>query len=488
MPESPAMVPSSVSLSPGGEVPLVVDLDGTLVKTDLLVESILALLRRNFFYLLIMPFWLLRGKAYLKRQISRRITLNIQALPYHGEFLAYLKAEQARGRPLVLATGSEERIARRVADHLGIFNQVLATLGDLNFSPSQKRERLVREWGEKGFDYAGNAWGDLGVWASARRAILVNTPGGLRRRAARVVEIERDFNGPGSRWKAYLRALRPSQWLKNLLVFVPLIMVQRYDDPGLVARAFLAFLSFGLCASSVYLVNDLVDLSADRRHPTKRKRPFAGGELPLFWGVASAPVLLGLGLLAGLLLPRLFLGMLLLYWAMNLAYSFSFKSLILADVVLLACLYTMRIMAGAASVGLWPSSWLLAFSTFLFFSLALVKRYDELGVMRRAEGDKARVRGYRVIDMELLASLGGGSGYVAVLVLALYISSGTAGVLYSRAYLLWFLCPLLLYWISYVWLIAHRGGMEDDPLVFTLRNWASRIVLILGAAILLLAR
>jgi len=488
MPESPAVVPSSVSFSTGAEVPLVVDLDGTLVKTDLLVESFLALVRRNLFYLLVMPFWLLRGRAFLKREISRRITLDVRVLPYHGEFLAYLKTEHARGRPLILATGTEEGIAHRVADHLGIFSKVLATQGDLNFSPGQKRERLVREWGEKGFDYAGNTWGDLGVWASARKAILVNAPGNLSRRAARVVEIEQAFNHRGTRLKPYLQGLRPTQWLKNLLVFVPLILVQRYDDPGWLARAFLAFLSFGLCASSVYLVNDLVDLAADRRHPRKRKRPFAAGELPLLWGLASAPVLLGLGLLTGLLLPRLFLGMLLLYWAMNVAYSFSFKSLILADVILLACLYTMRIMAGAAAVSLWPSSWLLAFSTFLFFSLALVKRYDELGVMRRAEGDKARVRGYRVIDMELLASLGGGSGYVAVLVLAIYISSGTAGVLYSRAYLLWFLCPLLLYWISYVWLIAHRGGMEDDPLVFTLRNWPSRVVLILGAAILLLAR
>ena len=488
MPENYAVVPSSSSLPLTAAVPLAVDLDGTLVKTDLMAESLLALLRQNPFYLLVIFFWLLRGRAYLKREISRRTTLNIPILPYHGEFLAYLKTQHAQGRPLILATGSEERIARQVADHLGIFTKILATFGDQNLSPRRKREWLVREFGEKGFDYAADTRGDLAVWASARRAILVNPSDGLSRRAARLAEIERVFTRRESRLRAYLRALRPSQWLKNLLVFVPLIMVQRYADPASLSMAFLAFLSFGLCASSVYLVNDLVDLPAARRHPLKRKRSFAAGDLPLVWGLASAPVLLGSGLLLGLLLPRPFLGMLLLYFVMNLAYSFSFKRLILVDVILLACLYTMRIMAGAAAVYLWPSSWLLAFSTFLFFSLALVKRYAELGVMRRAEGDKARVRGYRVVDMELLASLGGGSGYVAVLVLAIYISSGTAGILYSRAYLLWFLCPLLLYWISYVWLMAHRGGMEDDPLVFTLRNRASRIVLILGAVILLFAR
>jgi 4-hydroxybenzoate polyprenyltransferase len=488
MPENHARVQSSSSLPSAAAVPLAVDLDGTLVKTDLLVESLFALIRQNLSYLLIIPYWLLRGRAFLKREISRRITLDTHALPYNGEFLAFLKAQHAQGRSLILATGSEERIARQVADHLGIFSKVLATLGDLNLSPRRKREWLVRELGEKGFDYAGNARGDLTVWSSARRAILVDPPEYLSSRAARVAEIERVFTPRGSRLRSYLRALRPSQWMKNLLVFVPLIMVHRYADPGLLVKAFLAFLSFGLCASSVYLINDLVDLPADRRHPLKRKRPLAAGEIPLLWGLASAPVLLGLGVLVSLLLPRLFLGMVLLYWVMNLGYSFSFKRLILADVILLACLYTMRIMAGGASIALWPSSWLLAFSTFLFFSLALVKRYTELGVMRRAEGDKARVRGYRVIDMELLASLGGGSGYVAVLVLAIYISSGTAGILYSRSYLLWFLCPLLLYWISYVWLIAHRGGMEDDPLVFTIRNWPSRVVMILGAVILLLAR
>ena len=488
MPDNHAVAQSSSSLRSATTVPLAVDLDGTLIKTDLLVESFLALVRRNPLYLLVLPFWLLRGRAFLKREISRRITLDIHTLPYHGEFLEYLKAQHAEGRSLILATGSEERIARQVADHLGIFSKVLATVGEVNLSPPRKREWLVRELGEKGFDYAGNAQGDLIVWSSARRAILVDSSENLSRQAARVAEIERTFPHGGRRVRSYLRALRPSQWLKNLLVFVPLIMVQGYYDLGLLAKAFLAFLSFGLCASSVYLVNDLIDLPLDRRHPHKRNRPFAAGELPLFWGMTSVPVLLGLALLVGLLLPRLFLGMLLLYWVMNLAYSLSFKRLILADVILLACLYTMRIMAGGASIALWPSSWLLAFSTFLFFSLALVKRYTELGVMRRAEGDKARVRGYRVIDMELLASLGGGSGYVAVLVLAIYISSGTAGILYSRAYLLWFLCPLLLYWISYVWLIAHRGGMGDDPLVFTIQNQASRIVMILGAVILLLAR
>jgi 4-hydroxybenzoate polyprenyltransferase len=255
----------------------------------------------------------------------------------------------------------------------------------------------------------------------------------------------------------------------------------------LLGKASLAFLAFGLCASSVYLINDLADLPSDRQHPRKRERPFAAGEISLVWGLASVPVLLGLSLLLCLFLPPLFLAVLLLYFLLNLGYSFTLKRVAVLDVIILAGLYTMRIMAGAAAVDIWPSSWLLAFSTFLFFSLALVKRYAELVMMRGLKGETTQVRGYQTIDMELLASMGGGSGYVAVLVLAIYISSGAAEILYTKDALLWLLCPLLLYWISYVWLVAHRGRMHDDPLLFTLKDPVSRIVILLAAVIILLA-
>jgi 4-hydroxybenzoate polyprenyltransferase len=281
--------------------------------------------------------------------------------------------------------------------------------------------------------------------------------------------------------------LRLHQWLKNLLVFVPIVMAHRFYEPDLLIKSFLAFLAFGLCASSVYLLNDLVDLTADRHHPRKRERPFAAGELSVFWGLASTPFLLGLSFLVSLALPFPFLGMLVIYYVLNLIYSFYLKGIVLLDVIVLAGLYTMRVMAGSASITVWPSAWLLAFSTFLFLSLALVKRYAELVTME-AETGYVQVRGYQIIDKELLASLGSGSGYVAVLVLALYISSGVAEIHYTRHHLIWLLCPLLLYWISYVWLIAHRGAMHDDPLVFTIKDRASRIVILLAAVVLLLAK
>jgi 4-hydroxybenzoate polyprenyltransferase len=422
----------------------------------------------------------------LKQQISQRATLDASLLPYNQELLNYLRAQRDQGRRLILATGANESIARGVADYLQLFDTILASDGTTNLSAQRKRDRLVREFGEKGFDYAGNGRRDLVVWSSARKAIVVSSTRSLPDSAARVAEIERVFAGRENWLKPFMKALRLHQWLKNLLVFVPLVMAHRLLELDLLVKALLSFLAFGLCASSVYLLNDLVDLPADRHHPRKRQRPFAAGELPLLWGLISIPLLLGLSLLVGFFLPLPFLGMLAIYYVLTLAYTFYLKRVALLDVIVLAGLYTLRLMAGSASVMIWPSAWLLAFSMNLFLSLALVKRYAELVTMG-AETGMIQVRGYQIIDKELLASFGAGSGYVAVLVLALYISSGVAEVHYTRHQLIWLLCPLVHYWISYVWLIAHRGRMHDDPLVFTARDWVSRIVILLGVAIWVLA-
>ncbi|HAM51773.1 MAG TPA: UbiA family prenyltransferase [Nitrospiraceae bacterium] len=468
--------------------PLVVDLDGTLVNTDLSAESFWALIARNALCIFAVLFWLCKGRAHLKRQISQRATVDVRRLPYHHEFLDYLKEQHSRGRRIVLATANDEQIAHQVADYLQLFDMILASNGTINLSGRHKRDRLVAEFGEKHFDYAGDSKSDLAVWYSSHRAILVNPTSRLSRKAARVAEIERVFKRRETWLKPYVQALRFHQWIKNLLVFVPLVLAHRFLELDLLANGFLAFLAFGLCASSVYLINDMVDLPADRCHPQKRLRPFAAGKLSLLWGLGSSPLLLTLSFCVCLALPTVFLGMLAIYYGLNLAYSLYLKKIVMLDVVLLAGLHTMRIMAGSASVAIWPSPWLLAFSTFLFLSLALVKRYGELVIMSAHGGETVRVRGYQGIDKELLASMGCGSGYVAVLVLAIYMASGSAELLYSRPQFLWLLCPLLLYWISYVWLIAHRGGMHDDPLTFTVRDRSSRVVLLLVVVTLMLAK
>ena len=467
--------------------PLVVDLDGTLVKTDLLVESLLALLKQDILALFLVPWWLLRGRAYLKRQVSRRVSLNVRVLPYNHELLAYLRAERVRGRRLILATAADERIARQVNAHLQLFDHVLASDGSINLLGRRKRDRLIAEFGERNFDYAGNARGDMPVWSSARTAILVDASPWVSRLAAGVTGVEPVFHGERHCLKTYLRALRLTHWLKNLLVFVPLVLAHRFVDPVLVGKACLAFLAFGLCASSVYLMNDLADLTSDRLHPRKKHRPFAAGDLSLLSGLASIPVLLVISGLVSRFLPGIFLWMLALYVVLNVAYSLCLKRIALLDVIVLAGLYTMRLMAGSAAVGIWPSSWLLAFSTFLFLSLALVKRYDELVTMNAEPGKNVEVRGYLVGDKALLAAMGCGSGYVAVLILAMYISSGVAEIHYTRQHLFWLICPLLLYWISYMWLTAHRNKMPDDPLMFTLTDRVSRVVFLLAVLILTIA-
>ncbi len=306
-------------------------------------------------------------------------------------------------------------------------------------------------------------------------------------RVAYVAQTERVFEDRIKPPFRYLEALRPRHWLKNLLVFVPLFAAHRVLEVALLGKAVLMFLAFGCFASSGYLFNDLLDLSADRRHPQKRLRPFAAGDIPLSYARTMIPVLFGLGCILGWLLSPLCLGVLLTYFVLSVTYSLYMKKVVLLDVIVLAGLYTIRIIAGSAAVGIWPSYWLSAFSTFLFLSLALVKRYGELVIMRIVEGENAKARGYEIDDAELLAAMGISSGYLAVLVLALYITSGTAQVLYGQHELMWFLCPLLLYWISHVWLITHRGRVHDDPLVFATRDRTSRILILLMLATALLA-
>ncbi len=466
---------------------LAVDLDGTLVKTDLLLESALALLKRRPHYLFMLPVWLLKGRAYLKHQIARRVSLNVCALPYRNDLLDYLKTQHAEGRTIALATAGDIQTARQVADHVKLFDLIFASDGITNLSGESKRARLVHEFGEKGFDYAGNDRRDLVVWSSARKAILVNPTRLVSSRIARVAQVDRVFENRRRGLVDHLASFRPQHWLKNILLFVPLVAAHRFNDIDLLGKVLLAFLTFGCFASAGYLFNDLLDLSEDRLHPQRRFRPFAAGDLPLSYGLAMIPVLVGLGCLIGMLVSWLFLCVSLIYLALSVTYSLYVKTVVLLDVIVLAGLYTMRILAGSAAIAIWPSHWLLAFSTFVFFSLALVKRYSELVVMRTVSGDGVKARGYELSDGELLAAMGIASGYLAVLILALYINSGPARILYGRYELMWFLCPLMFYWISHIWLIAHRGKMPDDPLVFAVTDRTSRILGLLMLAIAVLA-
>jgi 4-hydroxybenzoate polyprenyltransferase/phosphoserine phosphatase len=450
--------------------PLCVDLDGTLVRSDLLIEAVFALLKLNPLYVFLLPLWLLRGKAAIKQRIADRVELEVTLLPYNQPLLEWLRQQKAQGRPLILATASNTKYAEQVGFHLGLFDEVLASDSETNLSGTRKRDRLVAAFGERGFDYAGNDAVDLPIWAKAGGAILVDTPPVVAQRAGAVTEVAQVFTSRRPGWRDYVKAVRVHQWLKNLLVFVPLVMAHQVTDFTLLLQAVLAFVGFGLCASSVYVLNDLLDLESDRKHPSKCRRAFAAGTIPIQHGLLLIPLLLSAAFALALLLPPWFLAALSVYYAVTLAYSLRLKRVILIDVLVLAGLYTLRVIAGGAATGLGPSFWLLAFSMFLFLSLALVKRYSELLLVQAQEQEIAAGRGYQVVDLETLAHFGVASGYASVLVLALYIDSAAVDTLYRYPEVLWLICPLFLYWISRVWLLTRRDMMHEDPILFAIED------------------
>jgi len=471
--------------------PLVVDLDGTLTRSDLLYESVCGLLKKNILYGFMLPVWLMRGKAAMKQEIADRVDVDVELLPWNTEFVDYLKDQKEAGRRLILATASNEKYAQQVADYHGIFDDVIASGGDgQNASGSNKVERVKALLGDEAFDYAGNSAVDLKVWEHAENAVLVDAAPGLEKQALEIVNVERVFDNRQSQFRMFLKAMRGHQWLKNLLLFVPAMLAREIADPSVFLNVCLAFVSFSLCASSVYLLNDLFDLSSDRQHPRKCKRPFAAGNLSLATGLIGVVVLLVVAFGIAFFLPWSFFFVLLDYYILTMAYSIVLKRAMFIDVLVLAALYTMRLIAGAAAAEVEASFWLLAFSMFTFLSLALIKRYSELLVKASQGDDRVAGRAYRFVDLESLSQMGAASGYAAVLVLALYIDSDEVSATYHHPEALWLFCPMMLYWISRLWILTRRGEMHDDPVVFTIRDrrthWLGLIaVLVMAAAVLI---
>ncbi len=472
-----------------GKIPLCVDLDGTLIKTDLLWESLLALLKQRPLSILLLPFWLLKGRAYFKHEIARRVTLDVTTLPYQQDLLAFLFSERESGRELALATASHVTFAQAVAAHLGLFDgRVYGSDARVNLKGARKVSLLVERYGARRFAYAGNSTADLPVWAEAHEAIVVNASSGLVRRAQALAPVSRVFSAPVSWLRLLAKALRVHQWAKNVLVFIPVVASHQIADKTLLIQAGLAFLSFSFSASSVYILNDCLDLASDRRHPRKKNRPFASGGLSIPFGLLLALSCLLVGVLLAVMLPPLYLLVLAGYLVLTTGYSFYLKQFVLVDVIVLAQLYTVRIYGGGAATGVVPSHWLLTFSLFLFLSLALVKRFTELRLMSQAEGTAWHGRGYWVSDLEHISNIGSASGLLAVLVLALYISSKEVLLLYSHSEVLWLVCPVMLYWITRVWMLAYRNRMDDDPVVFAVRDPKSYVMAAMIGAILFLAK
>ena len=464
--------------------PLCVDLDGTLVKSDTLVDSLLVLLRAHPRSFLQTFRWVLDGKAALKAQVGRVVSLDVAHLPYNRPLLTFLEQEHAQGRRIYLATGADAKLARKIAAHIGLFDGVLASDGDKNLTGDHKLDGLRAEFGEDGFDYIGNADPDLLLLQHAGEAMLANPHASLHTKLkSRKISIGRLFEDRASRRKAFLKAIRLHQWAKNVLIFVPLLLAHALKVP-LILHAILAFFCFSLCASATYVVNDLLDIEADRRHPKKHSRPFAAGDLQVSTGVAIVLVFLVAALAGALFLPIGFLGWLGLYLVVTLSYSLALKRIVLVDVILLSGLYTVRMLAGGAATNTDISTWLAGFSVFLFFSLAMVKRFSELQNLRERGSMPSNGRGYLVSDLEQLRSFGTASAYAAVVVFSLYISGSNVTALYAHPIRMWLIVPLMLLWISRVWLLASRGEMNEDPVIFAVTD---RMSLLIGLAVVAIA-
>lgn len=466
---------------------IAVDLDGTLTLTDTLHESVVLLVRDNPISLFMLPFWLAQGKAALKAKIADRVDLDVTTLPYNHALIDWLKKERAAGKKIVLCTATNERIAHAVAEHLQLFDEVIASDAATNIKSGNKRKALEERLGVKGYDYAGNSSADIEVWAGAAQAIVVNASDSVKIKAAQVATVAKVFPPQAITLSHWRRIFRVHQWLKNALLFVPLLAVHQIDNIQLLSTLILAFISFSLCASAVYIANDLLDLENDRKHPHKRHRPFAAAAVPIAKGAVLAPLFAIASLALGLMVGTAFTAWLVVYFALTTAYSLSLKRYALIDCLTLTILYTLRIVGGGAAVAITLSFWLLAFSIFIFLSLAFVKRYAELQVQVQAGNSHAHGRGYTVSDAPLVQTLGIAAGYAAVLVLAFYLNGEAVIRLYAQPELIWFVVFLMLFWISWVWMKAHRGEMHDDPIVFAIKDKASLAVAVLIAIALLLA-
>ncbi len=494
----PSTHPLNPRESAAGAVPLCVDLDGTLVKSDTLVDSVLALVRQNPRALLSIPGWLAQGKAAFKREVASAVTIDVAVLPYNGPLLEFLFREHAAGREIYLATAADRTLADRVAAHQQIFKGVLASDGSHNLAGQNKLQAFRAQFGER-FSYIGNARPDLPILAGCLEPMVANPDASLMAglRAANVVpaHIFRDSVPPS---KAWLKAIRLHQWAKNALIFLPLLLAHVWKSPrpaGAVLGALIAFLSFGLCASATYIVNDLLDIEADRRHHTKRNRPFAAGNLPAISGVVLLVgfllVALGLALLSPVAVARfgeplaephrmlMWLG---IYAVTTTSYSFALKRVVLVDVIVLSLLYTIRIYAGGAASGVPVSKSLGEFSVFFFLSLAFVKRFAELEGLRLRGKAPSNGRGYVLSDIEQLRSLGTGAAFASVVVLMLYIQSLDTA-LYRHAGRLWLLMPVFLLWVMQLWLLASRGELNEDPVVYAITDKRSLLLGVLVAAI-----
>lgn len=476
--------PTGNSAARDDTVPLCVDLDGTLVRTDMLLESLLTLIKQQPLCLFMLPSWLLRGKAVLKSEIAARVNLQGGRFPFNEEVLAFV-AEERQHRRTVLVTGSHQSLADAVAERAAVFDEVQGSDEAVNLTNVRKQRWLEERFGAQGYDYIGNDQDDIQVWPSARQALVVSPEGGIAERSG--LDFSRIFRVERPRRRDFRSLMRVHQWSKNALILVPYFLAQRFDDAEATVAILLAFLAMSLLASMTYIFNDMLDLQSDRRNPTKALRALPSGRVHLLTGFKVMAVLAVCVLVLCAFLPLAFNLALAAYLVLTLLYSFWLKQHAIIDVGMIAGLHTLRVIAGTLAISVEFSFWLLAFSMFFFFSLALAKRVAELINLQKAGRETTLGRDYQVTDVPVLMASGVSTAYLSVLVVALYINSDKVRSIYGAPELLWLVCPILMYWIGRIWMKTARGLMHEDPIVFGIRDRISRLTFALLALVVVLA-
>ena len=461
---------------------LCVDLDGTLVLTDTLHESLILLLKKNLFFVFLLPLWILKGKAFFKDQVAQHIRLSPEFLPYNKVVINYIKKRNRQGVKSYLVTASHQSVADAVAGQLGLFSGQFGSDKDHNVKGINKAAFLNDRFGRGQYEYIGNDIADLPVWKHSGCAVVASHSEHLLRKAKSINDNTRTLkNDIKTNFRSYLKMMRIHQWVKNILILLPLLLSHSVADIDKIFLAGYGFILFSFAASGIYIFNDLIDLDNDRGHPKKSKRPLASGEAPVAHGFVVGLLLWTISLVISFIYFDLLFLLIIGYIVLNFIYSTVLKKLVLIDVVALAGFYTIRIIIGSVMTGINISFWLLTFSLFVFFSLALVKRYSEIA-FHTDEKSEVKGRGYHHEDELITTILGVASGLISVLVMALYIHDPHTRQLYSNSNWLWLTIPVLLYWMSRLWLLAHRRQITDDPILFALKDVESYIT----AALLML--
>jgi len=464
---------------------LIVDLDGTLIKTDMLHESFWSSVKRNPYTAFLALISLVYGKAALKDRLSATSDVDVTTLPYNQSVIKYIEEHRLEGGKSVLITGSSQAYADKVSGYLKLFDEAYGTRDGNNLTGKAKRDFIHDFLGFKSFSYIGNSKDDLHVWQHANKIITVNTSKRIRKKAEGIGKPSEHLLTDDVSAISYLKLMRTYQWLKNMLIFLPILAAHQLDRDSIIA-GLLGFFSFSLVASSVYVFNDLVDLGHDRSHPRKRFRPLAAGDLSIANALLLMPVLLLFGFGIGAVLGFSFVLVLTLYLILTTLYSVTFKTIAVLDIVLLGALYSLRVFAGGVGSDIKLSFWLIAFSTLFFLALAAVKRQAELIDTLQRGADHLAGRGYKTSDLPIINIVGLVSGFAAVQVLALYVNSEKVQELYKTPEALWGVCCILLYWVIRIVFVTNRGLMTDDPILFTVKDKVSYACLILMSAFLLI--